>query len=371
MLTESNKMQAVQGRGYGDIDENIFVDDNVKKLTLEDLPKKKRKDFMIIKTHAVSLACGDCRVLSGLTRELQGPPSFPYIPGGDASGVVVEIPNDVKDDFPFKVGDRVAARFVEGPRNALAEYALISHRVCERVPDQISSVDAVALASASPAILLAERIREGERVLILGAGGGVGSHTVQLMKARGASFIAGASRTPDRLLKSPLNYNRAIDYTKDDVFSLDEFKEDPFDVILDLAGGGWVKLNKDYTTGSKSIIKPASSGGRFLTVTPDEAIFEIHSIPGALKLFLWIPLWRAIKSRLWGRRKLPAYTFAMSLPGDREVMTKTMQLAADGTVKAVVDTKGPFPFTTEGVREAFHLQDSRHIQGKVVVQVSI
>lgn len=76
---------------------------------------------MIIKTHAVSLACGDCRVLSGLTRELQGPPSFPYIPGGDASGVVVEIPNDVKDDFPFKVGDRVAARFVEGPRNALAE----------------------------------------------------------------------------------------------------------------------------------------------------------------------------------------------------------------------------------------------------------
>lgn len=220
------------------------------------------------------------------------------------------------------------------------KYALISHRVCERVPDQISSVDAVALASASPAILLAERIREGERVLILGAGGGVGSHTVQLMKARGASFIAGASRTPDRLLKSPLNYNRAIDYTKDDVFSLDEFKEDPFDVILDLAGGGWVKLNKDYTTGSKSIIKPASSGGRFLTVTPDEAIFEIHSIPGALKLFLWIPLWRAIKSRLWGRRKLPAYTFAMSLPGDREVMTKTMQLAADGTVKAVVDTKG-------------------------------
>lgn len=42
MLTESNKMQAVQARGYGDIDENIFVDDNVKKLTLKDLPKKKR-----------------------------------------------------------------------------------------------------------------------------------------------------------------------------------------------------------------------------------------------------------------------------------------------------------------------------------------
>jgi NADPH:quinone reductase-like Zn-dependent oxidoreductase len=372
-MTDSTKevktMKAAQGKDYGEADEMLTVEELVNYPHLEDIPPKKRKNFMIIKTHAVALACGDCRVLSGLTRELQGPPAFPYIPCGDCSGVVVEIPKEATDS-PFKVGDRVAARFVVGPRDALAEYALIHQGVCEKVPDNISSVDAAALAGACPATLLAERIQEGERVLILGAGGGVGSHTCQIMRARGASFIAGVTRTPDRLLQPPLSYDRAIDYTKEDPFSIEEFKEKPFDVIMDLAGGGWLDLQKGYRNGTKSIVKPASQGGRFLTVTTDDAIFEIHSVLPALKLFLWIPLWRAIKSRTWARRGLPKFTFAMSIPGERDVMTRTMDFAANGTLKAVVDPKGPFPFTTEGVRTAFRIQETRHGHGKVVVQIS-
>ena len=60
----------------------------------------------------------------------------------------------------------------------------------------------------------------------------------------------------------------------------------------------------------------------------------------------------------------------MSLPKERDVMTRTMELASNGTLKAVIDPKGPFPFTTDGVREAFRLQETRHAHGKVVVQVS-
>lgn len=279
MLTPSiqKKIKAAQGKDYGDIDEMIHVDDNVDYPSLENLSKKEEKTSMIIKTHAVALACGDCRVLSGMTKEFQGPPSFPYIPGGDASGIVVEIPKDVKD-FPFKVGDRVAARFVAGPRGALATYSIVSSLVCEKIPDNVSFSEAAALASASPAILLAERIKKGERVLILGAGGGVGSHTCQLMRSRGASFIAGVSRTPERLLKSPLTYDRAIDYTKEDPFSIEEFKTNPFDVILDLSAGGWLKLVDD-----SSIIKPASEGGRYLTTTPDVAIYEAHTVLSIMK----------------------------------------------------------------------------------------
>merc|ERR1711920_870300 len=100
----------------------------------------------------------------------------------------------------------------------------------------------------------------------------------------------------------------------------------------------------------------------------DKAVFEAHSIPRVMNLFLWIPLWRALKSRLWGRRRLPKYTFAMSLPDERSVMTKTMDFASNGTLKAVIDPKVPFPFTTEGVRKAFHLQESRHAHGNVVIQ---
>lgn len=361
-------MKAAQGKDYGDIDEMISVEEGVPYPSLKDLPKKKRKNLLVIKTHAVALACGDCRVLSGLTKKFQGPPSFPYIPGGDASGIVVEIPEGV-ENFPFKIGDRVAARFNGVPRDALAEYALIHKDVCEIVPENVSSEDAVALASACPATLLAERIQEGERVLILGAGGGVGSHTVQLMRARGASFIAGCSRTPERLLEPPLNYDRAIDYTKEDVFSIEEFKENPFDVVLDLSSGNWLKIVEGIASGEKSIVKPSSLGGRFLTITPDTAHFG-GSVSNLMKCFLWVPLWRVAKSRVWSRRNLPKYTFAMSLPGERSVMTKTMDFAQKGTLKAAIDPKGPFPFTTEGVRKAFRLQESRHIQGKVVIQVS-
>ena len=47
-----------------------------------------------------------------------------------------------------------------------------------------------------------------------------------------------------------------------------------------------------------------------------------------------------------------------------------MTFASKGELKAVIDPNGPFDFTTDGVRQAFRLQESRHIQGKVVIQVS-
>ena len=50
-------------------------------------------------------------------------------------------------------------------------------------------------------------------------------------------------------------------------------------------------------------------------------------------------------------------------------MTKTMDFASKGSLKAVIDPKGPFDFTSDGIRKAFHLQESRHVHGKVVVQV--
>lgn len=361
-------IMAAQTKDYGDIDEMISVSE-IEYPSFQNIPKGKRKNYLIIKTHAVALACGDCRVLSGLTRELQGPPSFPYIPGGDCSGTVVEVPPEAGDS-PFKVGDRVAARFVEGPRGALGEYAMIHGAVCEKIPEGMSSEDGAALAGACPATLLGERINKCDRVLILGAGGGVGSHACQIMRARGASFLVGSSKTPGRLLEAPLSYDEAIDYTKEDPFSSPKFRKEPFDVVLDLAGGAWPKLVEADRRGEESIVKSAALGGRFLTVTPDEAIFELHSIPAALKLFMLVPLWRAIKSRTWGRWRLPGYTFAMSLPGDREVMTKTMKYGQDGTLKAVLDPAGPFDFSTEGVRKAFRLQESRHGKGKVVVQMS-
>ena len=365
-------MRAVQGSDYGDIDEVISVVDGVLVPCLADLPQKKRKNFMVLKTLAVALAPGDCRVLSGKTRELQGPPSFPYVPAGDCCGIVVELPEHSSgNDLPFAVGDRVAARFVEGPIGALGEYALVSTLVADKVPEGISSEEAAALVGSSPATVLAERIQEGERVLVMGAGGGMGSTFCQMLRLRGASYIVGVSRSPDLLLKPPISCDEAIDYATTDPFSLEKFKNDKFDVIVDLAGGGFARLEECVKQNESLIVKSGSVGGRFITTVPPAGPhFEIHSWGGALQIFLVSCLWKAIISRTLYRSKLPKYTFGMSLSSDREPATRSLALARAGKLKAVIDTKGPFSFTTEGVRAAFRLQESRHPHGKVIVRVA-
>lgn len=361
-------MRAVQGKDYGDIDEMLSVENGVRVPQLSDVPEKKRRHYMIIKTLAVSLAPGDVRVLSGKTRELQGPPSFPYIPGGDCCGIVVELPETPEEELPFQVGDKVAVRFDEKPAGALGEYALVSTRIACKVPDSISSDGAAALASASPAVQLSHRINKGERVLVMGAGGGLGSHFCQMLRERGASFVAGVSNSPKRLVEPPLSCDKAFDYTCEDPFLSEEFKKKPFDVIVDFASGGWPRLLEDARNGQPSIVKPHSLGGRFITTTPDSPWFEAHSMWKILKIFLFPAIWRAVYSRTWSRSRLPGFSFALALSSERTFITETMNLAASNKLTPVV--AGPFPFTTEGVRCAFRLQESRHPHGKVVIHVA-
>jgi NADPH:quinone reductase-like Zn-dependent oxidoreductase len=368
-------MKAVQGINYGDIDEMICVLDQVSTPPrVVDLPhKKKQNNYMMIKVLAVSLAPGDCRVLSGLTRELQGPPSFPYIPGGDCCGIVVDVPDPTKNgaQLPFQIGDRVVSRFVERPMGTLAEYALVSTLVAEKVPDNVSSEDAAALISASPIIDLVRPIKSGERVLVLGASGGIGAHICQMLRIQGASYIVGVSKNRERLIRSPINCDDAIDYTTTDVYSIEKFQKEPFDTIFDFAGGGYKHLEDSMKLGQPPIVKPASMGGRFITTVPQHGpIYEIHSMWKALQIFLFPSLWKAIISRIVTRNKLPKYSFCIAIGEERTPATQVMEHASHGTLKAILDPSGPFPLTTDGVRKAFRLQESRHAHGKVVIRIA-
>lgn len=361
-------MTAVQGKDYGPIDEMLSVEENVKVPRLADLPPKKQASHIVIQTYAVALAPGDCRVLSGLTRELQGPPSFPYVPGGDCCGKVVEMPANATN-LPFQLGDVVAARFGEKPMGALGLYALVSSNICDKIPDGMAPTDAAALVGATPSTLFADPIQRNERVLILGAGGGEGSHLCQHVRNMGAAFVVGVSEDPDRLLKAPISVDRAIDYNKEDVFSMEEFQKDPFDTIIDLASGSWPRLVERAKEKKTSIIKTASQGGRYMTPSPDSPIFEIHGIWQALNVMLFPALGRAAYTRMWKRWRLPKYTYTMGIPSSGDVLTRTFQLAKEGKLTAVLDPAGPFPFTTAGVRAAFRRQETRHPKGKVVIEL--
>lgn len=359
-------MKAIQASEYGSAS-NLCLNEDIPKPI--DIPKNR----VLIRTEAVALAPGDVRTLSGRTKELQGPSSFPYIPGGDACGIIVDMGSCQPDDLGFDLGDRITARFDGYPLGALGEFALVSIAMCGKVPDEVSAVDAVALASsATIALSLSKRIRKGERVLVLGAGGGVGSHLCQLLRLRYID-VSGVSSNKDRLLKAPIYCNEALDYTEQDPLTYQAWKDKPFDVIVDLASGSWTPLLNLQSKGEPLIIKPASEGGRFLTTSLDEFWYDVNGILPALKKFLLIPLWRASYSRLSpaSRKTLPAFTFATSLVNDLNIMNETLQLAKEGQLKASVDKRGPFSFTTTGVREAFRLQESRHVKGKAVIDFKL
>jgi len=89
-----------------------------------------------------------------------------------------------------------------------------------------------------------------------------------------------------------------------------------------------------------------------------------------MSIFLFKPLKRAIWSRInpFSRKNLPTFTQGNGLPDTREVMTRTLRLANEGKLEAVVD--GPYKFDTEGVQSAFRKLESRHAKGKVVIQVA-
>jgi len=415
----NQKMKAIVSNDYGSIQNLHLVTDYIHPcpaLAL-DLDNSKTKNSQIpkgrllIKTQAVAIAPGDVRVLSGACKKFQGPPSFPYIPGGDLCGIIVDMDMDMnkntnkktKDSTSttYNVGDRIAARFTEGPRGALGEYTLVNPQMASQVPSNLSSSEAAALASsATIALCLSKKwnITPQERVVIMGSGGGVGSHLCQLLRIKGVKCIAAASHDPERMKKEPLLCDYALDYTEKDVYDLEEWNkvgmpavDEKFDTVIDLSGGGWLRLLEQRrtsastststnananagptttTTTSKMIVKSAKEGGRYLTLVPDVYNFEMHTIWQAMKLFLFANIYRHVSSRSIYRATLPAHSYAISLDNDVEIMKETLKLASENKLIACIDDRGPFEFTTEGVRQAFELQASRHVRGKVVVTVS-
>ncbi len=183
---------------------------------------------LLVKVAASSVNPIDWKLRNGSLRFL-APVRFPSVPGFDLAGEVVETGAGTRK---FKAGERVYACLAERNRGACAEYAVVEENLTARTPDRLNDFEATAIPLAGMTALQALRnhgsLASGQRLLIVGASGGVGHYAVQIGKALGAHVTAVCSgRNADWV--RDLGADAIIDYTVRSDFAA----ERPYDVVLD------------------------------------------------------------------------------------------------------------------------------------------
>jgi NADPH:quinone reductase-like Zn-dependent oxidoreductase len=187
---------------------------------------------VLVEVHAASVDAGEMAFRAGRMRWMTRA-GFPCRTGGDFAGRVVEVGAGVSE---WRTGDAVWGLMPHLTFGAIAEYVAVPERRLSRAPKNLSLLDAAALPVSGTTALTALRdkaqLAPGERLLVRGAAGGVGSVAVQLGKALGAhvTALAGA-RNVDWVAE--LGADVALDYRTTRPEDLDRF-----DVIVDVVGTG-------------------------------------------------------------------------------------------------------------------------------------
>lgn len=209
---------------------------------------------LLIKVHASSVNPIDWKIRSGMLKLLTGG-KFPMILGFDVSGEVVAAGEQITR---FNIGDLVFARLEQLPGNAYAEYVACSEMAAALKPSNLTQGQAAAVPLAALTALQALRddgqIQPGQKVLINGASGGVGTFAVQIAKAMETEVTAVCSTKNIELIKS-LGADRVIDYTQQD-FTQNAAK---YDIVFDAVG------NQSFFQ-CQNILTPS---GVYITTQPD------------------------------------------------------------------------------------------------------
>jgi NADPH:quinone reductase-like Zn-dependent oxidoreductase len=188
-------------------------------------------DQVLVKVHASSLNAADLELLAGsLFARFSGPVRPRYkIPGSDVAGRVVEVGRNIKR---FKKGDAVFGDLFTYGFGAFAEYVAVPEDALILKPDSISFEDAATLPQAAKIALQGLRgkrpLKKGQKVLINGAGGGIGTFAVQIAKYYGAEVTGVDNKKKLEMLRT-IGADHVVDHALEDCTMSGE----NYDLILD------------------------------------------------------------------------------------------------------------------------------------------
>ena len=231
MASESMKAAAING--YGDAD--VFE--------MMQLPKPEPGvGEVLIKVAYAGVNPADWKFREGHSRRFF-PLEFPFVLGFDASGVVVETG---KDASQFTVGDRVftPSNLGQGKPGSYAEYVIASEDRVAQIPESMSFMSAGAIPVAAltgwQALFASDKgdLQSGQRILINGASGGLGSFAVQFAKWAGAE-VATTCSGANLDYVGGLGADLVIDYKTQDIGEeLAKWAPEGVDMVLDAVGCG-------------------------------------------------------------------------------------------------------------------------------------
>jgi NADPH:quinone reductase-like Zn-dependent oxidoreductase len=309
-------------------------------LHLKEVEKPTPKDNeVLIKVHASSINSAELHLikadpfLARLSTGLLKPTKT--IPGADVAGRVEAVGKDVKQ---FKPGDEVFGDLSGCGWGAFAEYVCATENALVLKPANTTFEQAAAAPLAGVTALQGLRdkghIQSGQKVLISGASGGVGSFAVQIAKTFGAQ-VTGVGSTKKMDMVRSLGADHVIDYTREDVTRSDQ----RYDLILDAAA-----------------YRPFSEYKRVLSSK------GIYVLAGGSTAHLFRTM---LLGALMSKREGQTFATLMAGPNQKD-LDFMKELLETGKVTPAIDKCYPLAETAA----ALQYVEGRHVQGKVVISVA-
>ena len=295
------------------------------------------EDEVLVKIHSASINDWDWGLVRGkpfvirLFFGLRKPKI--NTPGVDISGKIEAVGSNVSS---FNIGDEIYCDLSECGCGGFAEYVCVPEKELTKKPSNISHNDASALPHAGLLALqgLVEKgkVKSGQSVLINGAGGGVGTLGIQILKPYGVK-VTGVDSDEKLGLMTSLGFDSVIDYKKTDFTNTGE----KYDLILD------TKSNRSAFKYARSLKK----NGAYITVG------------GSMVRLLEVALFGSLISLFTGKK------LSVLIHEPNKGLDQISRLVEKGHIKPVVD--GPYEFDKiPGLIQYFG--EGRHL-GKIVVEI--